>query len=245
MERTTDPPVLKYNSSPEALTIAALALLLLAWFGGQEFGTAIADILLGAEEPGGRLPTTWPAALADVPVLNTTPVDGKMVYSEGIHIGYRAWLKQEAAGGAAPALRFGFGLGYTTFDFGTAHAPQYVTAGQDVVVHIPIRNTGTRTGREVVQVYLEPWSARSAGSPATPELTLHRPERTALRCAFRRRPSAITTAGGSSSRARSACWWASTRLTTSTWWKSNYASSPFGGYGRVGSESFGPSPDFL
>lgn len=129
--------------------------VLLGWFGGQEFGSAIADILLGAEEPGGRLPTTWPAALEDVPVLNTTPVDGKVVYSEGIHVGYRAWLKQQGAGGPAPALPFGFGLGYTTFEFGTAHAPQSVTAGNDVLVHVPVKNTGTRTGREVVQVYLE------------------------------------------------------------------------------------------
>jgi beta-glucosidase len=129
--------------------------VLLGWFGGQEFGSAIADILLGAEEPGGRLPTTWPAALEDVPVLNTTPVDGKVVYSEGIHVGYRAWLKQQGEGGPGPALPFGFGLGYTTFEFGTAHAPQSVTAGNDVVVHVPVKNTGTRTGREVVQVYLE------------------------------------------------------------------------------------------
>ena len=129
--------------------------VLLGWFGGQEFGTAVADILLGAEEPGGRLPTTWPASLADVPVLNTTPVDGKVVYSEGIHIGYRAWLKQQATGGAAPALPFGFGLGYTTFDIGTPHAPASVPANQDIVVHVPVRNTGTRTGREVVQVYVD------------------------------------------------------------------------------------------
>ena len=129
--------------------------VLLGWFGGQEFGRAIADILLGSEEPGGRLPTTWPAALEDVPVLNTTPVGGKVVYSEGIHVGYRAWLKQQAEGGAAPALPFGFGLGYTTFELGTPHAPQSVLAGKDVVVHIPVRNTGSRSGREVVQVYLE------------------------------------------------------------------------------------------
>ncbi|MDQ0663007.1 beta-glucosidase [Arthrobacter ulcerisalmonis] len=129
--------------------------VLLGWFGGQEFGRAIADILLGAEEPGGRLPTTWPAALEDVPVLNTTPVDGKVVYSEGIHVGYRAWLKQQAAGGAAPALPFGFGLGYTTFELGTPHAPQSVPAGKDVVVHVPVRNIGGRAGREVVQVYLD------------------------------------------------------------------------------------------
>jgi beta-glucosidase len=129
--------------------------VLLGWFGGQEFGRAIADILLGVEEPGGRLPTTWPAALEDVPVLNTTPVDGKVVYSEGINVGYRAWLKQQAEGGAAPALPFGFGLGYTTFELGAPHAPQSVLAGNDVVVHVPARNTGSRSGREVVQVYLE------------------------------------------------------------------------------------------
>ena len=129
--------------------------VLLGWFGGQEFGRAIADILLGVEEPGGRLPTTWPAALEDVPVLNTTPVDGKVVYSEGIHVGYRAWLKQQAEGGAAPALPFGFGLGYTTFELASPHAPQSVLAGTDVVVHVPVRNTGRRSGREVVQVYLE------------------------------------------------------------------------------------------
>lgn len=129
--------------------------VLLGWFGGQEFGRAIADILLGAEEPGGRLPTTWPAALADVPVLDTVPVDGKVVYSEGIHVGYRAWLKQQAAGGAAPALPFGYGLGYTTFELCTPHASRTVPAGKDVVVHVPVRNTGTRAGREVVQVYLE------------------------------------------------------------------------------------------
>ncbi|MBT2513627.1 beta-glucosidase [Arthrobacter sp. ISL-30] len=128
--------------------------VLLGWFGGQEFGTAIADILLGKEEPGGRLPTTWPATLEDVPVLSTTPVDGKVVYSEGIHVGYRAWLKQQDEGGATPAFPFGFGLGYTTFDLGRPHAPASVPAGQDVLVHVPVKNTGSRTGRETVQVYL-------------------------------------------------------------------------------------------
>ncbi|MEV4991656.1 beta-glucosidase family protein [Pseudarthrobacter sp. LMD1-1-1.1] len=129
--------------------------VLLGWFGGQEFGRAIADILLGAEEPGGRLPTTWPAALADVPVLGTVPVDGDVVYSEGIHVGYRAWLKQQALGGAGPALPFGYGLGYTTFKLGIPSASQVVPAGKDVVVHVPVANTGQRTGRDVVQVYLD------------------------------------------------------------------------------------------
>jgi beta-glucosidase len=56
-------------------------------------GHAVADVLLGVAEPGGRLPTTWPAAEADVPVLSTTPVDGTLEYAEDIRIGYRAWLE--------------------------------------------------------------------------------------------------------------------------------------------------------
>jgi beta-glucosidase len=74
-----------------------VAAILVGYFGGQEMGHAIADILLGVAEPGGRLPTTWPAAEADVPVLSTTPTNGILEYAEGIHIGYRAWLRHEAA----------------------------------------------------------------------------------------------------------------------------------------------------
>ncbi|MBK0296468.1 glycoside hydrolase family 3 C-terminal domain-containing protein, partial [Bacillus sp. S34] len=55
-----------------------VAAVLLTWFGGQEYGNAVADVLTGATEPGGRLPTTWPATMADVPVLDVTPVDGKV-----------------------------------------------------------------------------------------------------------------------------------------------------------------------
>ncbi|MCY1674985.1 glycoside hydrolase family 3 C-terminal domain-containing protein [Pseudarthrobacter sp. SL88] len=131
-----------------------VAAILLGWFGGQEFGAAIADILLGAQEPGGRLPTTWPAAMEDVPVLSTTPVSGKVVYQEGIHIGYRAWLKKGLGQGAAPAYPFGFGLGYTTFERGTPTAPAVLTVGEDLTIEVPVRNIGKRAGREVVQVYL-------------------------------------------------------------------------------------------
>ena len=53
-----------------------VAAVLIGYFGGQEFGNAVADVLLGVAEPGGRLPTTWPAAEADLPVMSTTPEDG-------------------------------------------------------------------------------------------------------------------------------------------------------------------------
>ena len=71
-----------------------VAAVLLTWFPGQEFGAALADVITGAAEPGGRLPTTWPKELADVPVRETIPAaDGRLTYDEGIHIGYRAWLR--------------------------------------------------------------------------------------------------------------------------------------------------------
>ncbi|WP_216094450.1 glycoside hydrolase family 3 protein [Jiangella alba] len=120
-----------------------VAAVLLTWFGGQEYGHALADVLLGLVEPGGRLPTTWPATEADVPVLATAPVEGRVAYDEGVHVGYRAWLRT----GAEPAYPFGHGLGYTTWSF-----DHLAVDGHDVTVSVA--NTGTRPGKHVVQVYL-------------------------------------------------------------------------------------------
>ncbi|MBW0272868.1 glycosyl hydrolase [Nocardia sp. MH4] len=120
-----------------------VAAVLLSWFPGQEFGAALADVLTGTAEPGGRLPTTWPKTMADVPVLNTTPVNGVLDYTEGIHIGYRAWLRA----GTEPAYPFGHGLGYTTWS-----TNDLVVAGR--TVSITVTNTGDRDGKQVVQVYL-------------------------------------------------------------------------------------------
>ncbi|WP_280425670.1 beta-glucosidase family protein [Nocardia carnea] len=120
-----------------------VAAVLLAWFPGQEFGAALADVLTGATEPGGRLPTTWPGTMADVPVLNTTPVHGVLDYSEGIHVGYRAWLRA----GTEPAYPFGHGLGYTTWS-----TDDLVVA--DRTVSLTVTNTGDRRGKHVVQAYL-------------------------------------------------------------------------------------------
>ncbi|QSB12875.1 glycoside hydrolase family 3 protein [Natronosporangium hydrolyticum] len=127
-----------------------VAAILVTYFGGQECGTALADLLLGAAEPGGRLPTTWPATMADVPVLNVTPRDGALDYTEGIHIGYRAWLRS----GIEPAYPFGFGLGYTGWRFETAQVEGDPSTG-DAVVRVVVTNTGQRAGKQVVQVYAE------------------------------------------------------------------------------------------
>ncbi|WP_318209490.1 MULTISPECIES: beta-glucosidase family protein [unclassified Streptomyces] len=119
--------------------------ILLSWFPGQEGGAALADVLLGTEEPGGRLPTTWPAALADAPVTKVTPNEGVLAYDEGVFIGYRAWQRHTIA----PAYPFGYGLGYTDWTY----EDMTVTDGS---VRVRLRNTGSRPGREVVQVYAAP-----------------------------------------------------------------------------------------
>lgn len=136
------------------------AAVLLTYFGGQEYGAAIGDVLTGAREPGGRLPTTWPATLEDVPVIDVTPRDGVVTYDEGIHIGYRAWLRA----GTAPAYPFGYGLGYTTWAIAGASVGAFV--GDTATVAVSVQNTGTRPGKHVVQVYA-----------SRPDSAVDRPER--------------------------------------------------------------------
>ncbi|GAA2737443.1 glycoside hydrolase family 3 protein [Actinocorallia aurantiaca] len=122
-----------------------VSAVLLTWFPGQEAGHALADVLTGRAEPGGRLPTTWPAVLEDCPVTEVAPVDGVMRYEEDVFVGYRAWLRTDTP----PAYEFGSGLGYTTWSYEKAdHTGDALT--------VTLRNTGTRHGREVVQVYLAP-----------------------------------------------------------------------------------------
>lgn len=126
------------------------AAVLLSWFPGQEAGSGLADVLFGQAEPGGRLPTTWAAALADAPVRETRPRDGALPYAEGLHIGYRAWLRA----GREPAYWFGHGLGYTTWSYDRVRVARSLDGGEGLTVEVELRNMGGRAGREVVQVYL-------------------------------------------------------------------------------------------
>jgi len=143
------------TGSPVELPWAGdVGAVLLTWFGGQEAGHALADVLLGVAEPGGRLPTTWPSHESDCPVLATRPSDGVLRYDEGVFIGYRAYERA----GIAPRYPFGHGLGYTTWAY------EQITADQQTVT-VTVRNTGARAGREVVQLYAGPAGADPAGRP--------------------------------------------------------------------------------
>jgi beta-glucosidase len=127
-----------------------VAAVLLTWFGGQEMGAALADVLLGTREPGGRLPTTW--LDSEAAALTTVPTDGVLEYTEGLHVGYR---RDEPY-----AYPFGHGLGYTTWEY------LDIAAATVDSVSVRLRNTGSRAGKEVVQVYL-----------SRPDSTIDRPAR--------------------------------------------------------------------
>jgi beta-glucosidase len=150
---------------------SSVAAILLTWFPGQEGGAALADVLLGVTEPGGRLPTTWPRLAEDCPVLEIAPKDGVVEYDEGVFVGYRGWLRS----GNTPLYAFGHGAGYTTWRYDE----MAVNATEAVVT---LTNAGGRAGREVVQVYVCPavpdstrpqrWLAGFANVPARPDETV-------------------------------------------------------------------------
>jgi beta-glucosidase len=129
-----------------------VAAVLYAWLPGQEFGNALADVLLGKSEPGGRLPVTIAARESDYPALGTTPDEqGQLVYAEGINLGYRHF----DAAGIEPRFCFGHGLGYTRMEFESLEvSADGLASGDSAQLKVRLRNAGTRAGKEVVQVYV-------------------------------------------------------------------------------------------
>jgi beta-glucosidase len=130
--------------------------ILATWFPGQEFGNALADVLFGVTEPGGRLPVTWPADPERLP--STQPEDGVLPYTEGLFVGYRGYDRD----GRTPLFAFGHGLGYTSWVHlgAAAGAPG---ADGAVTVEVRVRNAGRRRGREIVQVY----ASRDSSGPTS------------------------------------------------------------------------------
>ena len=120
------------------------------WLPGQEAGNGLFDALLGVVEPTGRLPWTLPRRAEDVPVPHGIPVKGVVNYAEGLDVGYRAWDRLERE----PARPFGFGLGYTDFDYLQLSADSSRDA--PVTVAVTVANKSPRGGREMIQLYVEP-----------------------------------------------------------------------------------------
>lgn len=124
--------------------------LVQAWYGGNETGNCIADILFGDANPSGKLSLSFPVHLRDNPsYLNFRAEGGRTLYGEDVYMGYRFYEYTEK-----PVLfPFGHGLSYTTFSFSNLSVEE---KDGKVKVQVAVKNTGSRKGAEVVQVYVAP-----------------------------------------------------------------------------------------
>jgi beta-glucosidase len=133
-----------------------------AWYPGQEAGPAIARVLFGDVDPGGRLPVTFPVREADIPAAGSRrqyPGEGMRVeHSEGVFIGYRHYDERQIA----PRWPFGHGLSYTTFSLSDLRIQP---TGSGATASVRIKNTGRRNGTAVPQLYLGMPDAEGAPQP--------------------------------------------------------------------------------
>ena len=130
------------------------------WFLGSEAGNALADVLTGVANPSGKLPFTWTKTLNDVGAhaLNTYPGtwrEGKDIideeYAEGVFVGYR-WTDKKKI---TPEFAFGHGLSYTTFELSSLRASGDLSGENGTMTFtVNVKNTGSREGAEVVQLYV-------------------------------------------------------------------------------------------
>ena len=149
--------------------IDKVSAVLQDWYIGSEAGNSLADVLTGAVNPSGKLPVTVAVNFEDGPLRTEAQYPGtkeegttlkdfpipipmyRVSYSEGIFVGYR-WFEHEDI---EPLFPFGYGLSYTTFDYGDAKiSKSSIKAGGSVKVSVPITNTGSVAGAEVVQLYV-------------------------------------------------------------------------------------------
>jgi beta-glucosidase len=130
--------------------------LLDMWYGGQEGGHALASILFGDANPSGKLPVTMPKRFEDSPAFGHYPGENLEVdYAEGIYVGYRYFDTKNVE----PAFPFGFGLSYSKFEYSDLKVSHFIrfdgsrkTEGDGVT--LKVKNTGSRDGAEVVQLYV-------------------------------------------------------------------------------------------
>jgi len=140
--------------APIAMTswLENVSAVLYAWYGGQEAGHAIGDLLFGVASPSGKLPVTFPMRLEDSTAYGNYPGENLQVeYAEGIYIGYRGFDER----GIDPLFPFGFGMSYTTFEYnGLTLSDTEVGSGGTIEARVQVKNSGERAGAEVVQLYL-------------------------------------------------------------------------------------------
>ncbi|GAA5820715.1 hypothetical protein JCM10212_000839 [Sporobolomyces blumeae] len=148
--------VVNQSGTPVAMPwVDSADTVLQAFFGGNELGNGIADVLFGKVNPAGKLPLTFPVRIEDSPAFhsfgNTGETPGKIVYGEGIYVGYRHFDRSSIA----PLFPFGHGLSYSSFSFSSLSTSSVSASGQ-TKLSFKIKNTSSIAGSEVAQVYIAP-----------------------------------------------------------------------------------------
>jgi beta-glucosidase len=140
------------GSPVETPWIGSVKALLAGYLGGQASGEAQFDLLFGLANPSGKLAETWPISLADTPTAGNFPGQGrKALHKEGLFVGYRHY----ASAGLPVRFPFGHGLSYTDFALDALELSALsFRPGDRVTARLRVRNTGKRTGKEVVQAYV-------------------------------------------------------------------------------------------
>jgi beta-glucosidase len=139
---STGKPVIVVLTSGGALSVnkaqEKAAAVILAGYGGQQGGNAVADVLFGDYNPAGRLPVTYYKSIDQIPAFENYDMKGKT---------YRFFLQE-------PLYPFGYGLSYTSFTYSNLSIPEKVSAGDKLSVKVTVTNSGKLAGDEVVQLYL-------------------------------------------------------------------------------------------
>lgn len=121
-----------------------------AWYGGNETGNAIADVIFGTVNPSGKLSLSFPVRNEDNPAfLNFRSERGRALYGEDVYIGYRFYEKTKRD----VLFPFGHGLSYTSFDISNLQVTDD-DAGEKITIKVDVKNTGALEGAQVVQVYV-------------------------------------------------------------------------------------------
>ena len=147
---STGKPVILVLLNGRPLTLAWISehipAVLEAWFPAQEGGSAIADVIFGAVNPGGKLPMSYPRATGQIPVFYNHKPSGGRSHWKGSYLDMTA----------KPLYPFGFGLSYTQFSYSNLNlSAGEVTADDSIVICADVQNSGDREGDEVVQLYLQ------------------------------------------------------------------------------------------
>jgi len=147
--------VVLHNGAPvEMPWIGKVKAVLEAYLGGQAVGGAVMNVLYGNTNPSGHLAETFPLRLQDTPCyLNYGGEHDRSVYSEGVFVGYRYYASKEME----VLFPFGHGLSYTTFSYSNLTVDRdHIRESEPLKVSVDVTNTGKRTGKEVVQLYVAP-----------------------------------------------------------------------------------------